>query len=185
MKKIFVAAAMLLTASGLPAAVADTPQRPLYIVNGHPVESLRDVPPEDIVSTEMLPADEQTIARYGEQANFGVIIVSLRYDTPAAFGDGSESFADYVARNVGWGEMERVARFVTRFTVLEDGSVEVGEVLESTDPRLRRKVLRAVSKAPRWRPATKDGEPVASGHVLRIQLPAGREMPRERYIRLL
>ena len=164
---------------------AQTPRQPLYIVNGRPAENLRDVPPEDIVSTEMLPADEETIARYGEQANYGVIIVSLRYDTPACFDADTVSFASYIARNVDWGELERVARYVVRFTVQEDGSVAVGEELESTDPRLRRKVLRAVAKAPRWRPATKDGVPVASSHVLRIQLPEGREMPPERAVILL
>ena len=166
-------------------AHADPPRRPLYIVNGVPVETLHDVPPEDILSTEMLPADEETAALYGEQANYGVIIVSLRYDTPASFGDGTESFASYIARNVDWGSAERVARYVVRFRVLCDGTIDVGEELESTDPQLRRKVLRAVAKAPRWQPATKEGVPVESGHVLRIQLPEGREMPRERYIRLL
>ena len=182
---ISILLALALSALAVTPAQADPPRRPLYIVNGQPAESLRDVPPDDIVSTEMLPADEQTIALYGAQANYGGIIVSLRYDTPARFGDGTESFAGYVARHVGWGETERVARFVTRFTVMEDGSVRVGEELESTDPRLRRKVLRALSKAPLWQPATKDGEPVESSHVLRIQLPEGRQMPHERYIRLL
>ena len=191
---ILALAATAQTATAAPTAPAaqavqavhgDPPRRPLYIVNGRPAESLHDVPPEDIVSTEMLPADEQTIALYGEQANNGVIIVSLRYDTPARFGDGTESFAAYIARNTAWGEQERTARYVVRFKVLGDGTMELGEELESTDPRLRRKVLRAVARAPRWQPATKDGQPVESGHVLRIQLPEGREMPRERYIRLL
>lgn len=164
------------------AASSQTPRRPLCIVNGRPAESLRDVPPEDIVSTEFLPADEQTVERYGEQANNGVIIVSLRYDTAARFGDGSESFADYVSRNVEWDETERTARYIVRFTVQPDGSVIFGDDLESTDPRLRRKVRRAVLKAPRWQPATKEGIPVESGHVLRIQLPAGRPMPPEQAI---
>ena len=166
-------------------AEAQTPRQPLYIVNGERVDDLHDIMPEDIISTEVLPADEESVARYGEQANNGVIILSLRYDTPARFDADTVSYAAYIARNVGWGELERVARYVVRFTVQEDGSVAVGKELESTDPRLRRKVLRAVAKAPRWQPAMKDGRPVESSHVLRIQLPEGREMPRERYIILL
>ena len=169
-------------------AAAQTPREPLCIVNGERVERaevLRDIPPADIVSTEVLPADEETIAKYGEQANYGVIIISLRYDTPAEFTADTVSFSSYIARHVEWGELERVARYVVRFTVCEDGSVSVGKELESTDARLRRKVLRAVSKAPRWRPAMKDGRPVESSHVLRIQLPEGREMPRERAVILL
>ena len=158
---------------------AAPPRRPLYIVNGHQVDDLRDIAPEDIVSTDMLPADEQTVEQYGDQASNGVIIVSLRYDTPAMFGDGGESFADYVARNTDWGQDERVARFVVRFTVNPDGSISLGDELESTDARMRRKVLRTVAAAPAWTPAMKDGQPVASSHVLRIQLPEGRQMPPE------
>lgn len=185
MKMIFNIVPLVAALLTLPAADAQTPREPLCIVNGERVERadvLHDVQPDDIVSTEMLPADEETIAKYGEQANYGVIIISLRYDTPARFAADSLSFSDYIASQVEWGELERVARYVVRFTVQEDGSVAVGKELESTDPRLRRKVLRAVAKAPRWQPAMKDGRPVESSHVLRIQLPEGREMPRERYI---
>lgn len=186
MMRFIAIAILLLSATALQAQKPQTPRQPLYIVNGQPAADLRDVQPEDIVSTEVLPADEETIGRYGEQANYGVIIISLRYDTPARFVEGGgESFSSYIAHHVEWGELERVARYVARFTVREDGSIAVEKDLESTDPRLRRKVLRAVAKSPRWQPATKDGRPVESSHVLRIQLPEGREMPPERAVILL
>ena len=182
--RLFFVILSLLAATALNA---QTPRQPLCIVNGQAVDidEMHDVQPEDIVSTEILPADEQTVARYGEQANYGVIIISLRYDTPARFGDGSQSYSSYIAGQVKWGELERVARCVLRFTVREDGSVAIDKDLESTDPRLRRKVLRAVAKAPRWQPAMKDGQPVPSSRVLRIQLPEGRPMPPERAVILL
>ena len=189
MKIIFNIVLLLASVLPLSRSAAQTPREPLCIVNGVRVERaevLRDVQPEDIVSTEVLPADEETIGRYGEQANYGVIIISLRYDTPARFVEGGgKSFSSYIAHHVEWGELERVARYVARFTVREDGSIAVEKDLESTDPRLRRKVLRAVAKSPRWQPATKDGRPVESSHVLRIQLPEGREMPPERAVILL
>ncbi|MDE5636661.1 MAG: energy transducer TonB [Alistipes sp.] len=179
MKNIILSAILLCTLG----AAAQAP--PLYIVNGRETEDLRDVDPDDIVSTELLPADERTVELYGPQANNGVIVVSLRYDSPARFEADSVSFARYVSSRVKWDETERTARFVVRFTVETDGSVALGNELESTDPRLRRKVLRALSAAPRWTPATKDGKPVRSSHVLRIQLPEGRPMPPERAIILL
>ena len=37
-------------------------QDPIYVVNGQVVSDIRNIPPGDIESTEMLPADEQTIA---------------------------------------------------------------------------------------------------------------------------
>ena len=60
-------------------------QDPIYVVNGQVVSDIRNIPPGDIESTEMLPADEQTIARYGTEASNGVILITLRYDTPARF----------------------------------------------------------------------------------------------------
>ena len=55
-------------------------QDPIYVVNGQVVSDIRNIPPGDIESTEMLPADEQTIARYGTEASNGVILITLRYD---------------------------------------------------------------------------------------------------------
>ena len=46
-------------------------QDPIYVVNGQVVSDIRNIPPGDIESTEMLPADEQTIARYGTEASTG------------------------------------------------------------------------------------------------------------------
>lgn len=179
MKRIIISV-LLLCAAG---AAAQAP--PLYIVNGCEAEDLRGVDPDDIVSTELLPADERTVELYGPRANNGVIVVSLRYDTPARFDADSVSFTRYIASRVKWDETERTARFVVRFTVEPDGSVKLGNELESTEPRLRRKVLRALSAAPPWTPAMKDGAPVRSSHVLRIQLPEGRPMPREKAVILL
>ena len=39
-------------------------------------------------------------------------------------------------------------------------------------------VLKALEEAPLWEPATKNGTPVASEGVLRIQLPEGKPLPR-------
>lgn len=164
--------------------VSAAAQTPLYIVNGVETDDIRHIPSSDIVSVEELPADEQTVARYGAKANNGVYIVTLRYDAEARF-NGGESFSEYVASHVVWDDDEPVARVVLRYEVNERGCVEVLEILESTDSRLRRRVLKAVAAAPAWEPATKDGRAVASQHILRVQLPAGREMPRERVVIML
>jgi hypothetical protein len=39
-------------------------------------------------------------------------------------------------------------------------------------------VIDAVEKAPRWQPAMRDGKPVESEGVLRVQLPEGKSIPR-------
>ena len=147
----------------LPAAAQELPDRePLYIVNGEERTEIQSIPPDDIERVEMLPADEETVARYGQRASNGVMLVSLRYDTPARFA-----------------ETDPTARVVLRYTITETGRAEVDQELESTDNRLKRRVLKALAEAPAWTPATKNGSPIASQGILRIQLPKGRRMPRQ------
>lgn len=183
--KILSAAVVLLAAAVLPLAAQE--RRPVYIVNGAPYEgdAFREIPPSEIERMEQLPADEQAVARYGDAASNGVILITLKYDTKAAFGADSLSFDRYVARRIKWGPTDPAARVVYRFKVLRDGSVELTDLLESTDGRLRRKVVKAVAEAPKWMPATKDGRAVETEHVLRVQLPEGCELPPERAVILL
>ena len=48
----------------LPAAAQELPDRePLYIVNGEERTEIQSIPPDDIERVEMLPADEETVAR--------------------------------------------------------------------------------------------------------------------------
>ena len=161
--------ALLLYILFLAAAVrAATPRpQPLYIVNGKETSEIRSIPPEDIENVEMLPADEETIARYGQRAAHGVMLITLRYDRPASF-PADSAFGSYIARQVRWDESEPTARVVLRYKITPDGETVVQQELEST-----------VAEAPRWHPAQKNGAPVESEGVLSIQLPEGRRMPRQ------
>lgn len=155
-------------------------QHPLYIVNGKPTEEvdISQIPPGDIERIDTLPADEETIAQYGERASHGVVLVTLRYDEPARFSVEGTTFGEYIARRVKWPDDEPAARVILRYTITPEGRAVVDTVLESTDNRLRRRVLKEFEEAPGWEPARKNGQPVASEGVLRIQLPAGKPMPR-------
>lgn len=152
--------ALLLYILFLAAAVrAATPRpQPLYIVNGKETSEIRSIPPEDIENVEML--------------------ITLRYDRPASF-PADSAFGSYIARQVRWDESEPTARVVLRYKITPDGETVVQQELESTDNRLKRRVLKAVAEAPRWHPAQKNGAPVESEGVLSIQLPEGRRMPRQ------
>ena len=154
---------------------------PLYIVNGVEMESVKHIPEDNIETIDHLPANEITVAKYGERANNGVIIVTLRYDKEAVF-TGDKPLADYVGERVKWPEEYGVARFVARYTIAADGSFHLGSILESTDHQLRKRVLKVLQSLPKWQPATKQGKAVESEYVLAIQLPKGKEMPKEPYI---
>ncbi len=150
---------------------------PLYIVNGKPSEEIHTIPPQDIEHVEELPADEQTIARYGTKAAYGVLLITLRYDEPAQF-PADSLFSNYIARQVKWDDTEPAARVILRYKIQPDGQLTIDKELESTDSRLKRRVLKAVAEAPKWRPAQKKGKPVESEGVLHIQLPAGKQIQR-------
>ena len=139
--------ALLLYILFLAAAVrAATPRpQPLYIVNGKETTEIRSIPPEDIENVEMLPADEETIARYGQRAAHGVMLITLRYDRPASF-PADSAFGSYIARQVRWDESEPTARVVLRYKITPDGETVVQQELESTDNRLKRRVLKAVAE---------------------------------------
>jgi hypothetical protein len=156
-------------------------QTPLYIVNGVEMESVKHIAEANIEHIDHLEANEATVAKYGERANNGVIIVTLRYDKEAEF-TGDKSLTNYVSERVKWNENYGVARFVARYTIEADGSFHLGSILESTDHQLRKRVLKALQHLPKWHPATKQGKAVASEYVLAVQLPRGKEMPREPYI---
>ena len=156
-------------------------QKPLYIVNGVEMESVKHIPEKNIEHIDHLPANEESVAKYGERANNGVIIVTLRYDKEAKF-TGRKSLVDYVGERVKWPENYGVARFVARYTIGADGSFRLGTILQSTDHQFRKRVLKVLQSLPKWEPATKQGKAVESEYVLAVQLPKGKSLPREPYI---
>lgn len=195
MIKIFLRYAFLLFAGLLflllsaPDATAQSRKRlPLYIVNGERMseEQVKGIHPKDIEDNHLLPADEQTIERYGHEAANGVVVITLRYDTPARFEiDGqTTNYSNYIADRVKWDDTDPVARIIISFKVKPDGTVSDNDVLEATDKRLLRRIEKAMAEAPRWRPALKDGKGVETTHLLKVTLPKGRTMPRERVVRI-
>ena len=175
----------LLTLMGIESASAQIfeTRLPIYIVNGERMseEEVKAIHPADIVSNELLTVDEAVIEKYGHDAANGVVVITLRYDTPARFEvDGEdEKYSTYIAERVKWSEIEDVARVVISFTVEADGSVTEKDVLEATDRRLLARIRKAMEEAPKWVPAKKDDKGVQTDHILRITLPMGRRMPRE------
>lgn len=160
---------------------------PIYIVNGErwSEAEVKSINPSDIVTNTLLPADEESVAKYGQDASNGVIVITLRYDTPAHFElDGKPArIADYVTERVKWEHPANpVARVVIRLHIAPDGEAVIDEVLEATDKRLLKRVSKVLAVAPRWVPALKDGKGVESEYTLRLTLPRGMKMPRERNI---
>ena len=145
------------------------------------MESVKHIPEKNIEHIDHLAANEESVAKYGEKANNGVIVITLRYDKEAQF-SAKKPLADYVGERVKWPENYGVARFVARYTIETDGSFRLGTILQSTDHQFRKRVLKVLQSLPKWEPATKQGKAVESEYVLAVQLPKGKQMPKEPYI---
>lgn len=154
----------------------------LYIVNGeeYSAEQMRRIDPERVEHSEQIALNDSIMARFGERAADGVIVVTLKHDTEPQFSVDSLSFREWVEREVAWGDDEPAARVIYRYVVGTDGRARLTELIESTDNRLRQRVVRAVKRAPLWVPAEREGRAVEVEQVLRIELPKGKRM-RDKY----
>jgi hypothetical protein len=160
---------------------------PIYIVNGERMseEQVKRINPADIATNTLLPADEESVAKYGQEASNGVIVITLRYDTPAHFEfEGKQMpITDYLAEHIKWEyPANPVARVVIRLKIAPDGTATMDEVLQATDKRLLKRVTKLLTESPRWVPALKDGKGVDSEYILRLTLPQGMKLPRERSV---
>lgn len=158
-------------------------QQPLYVVNGKVVESIEGIPHDDIESIDVLPADEDTIAEWGLAASEGVIVVRLKFDTPASFSaEGINNFTAYLAKQIKWNESMPAERVSLRLRITKEGTAEVVEVLDTTSRQFLKRVTKAIAAAPRWQPAMRDGKAIESLHLVNIQLPLGKELPKDPYV---
>jgi hypothetical protein len=158
----------------------------MYVVGGKVVDSIDDIPHENIERIDVLPADEQTIAMWGSGASEGVILVTLRFDVPATFSYGEyNNFTDYLAHNVKWSDKNPAERVSLRVVVDAEGRATVSEILEATSRSYLKRVERAIQQSPQWHPATKDGKAVESIHLVNLLLPEGKTLPVERSVIIL
>ena len=161
-------------------AVETYAYKPLYVVNGAIVDSIEHIPHENIERIDNLPADEESIAQWGLGASEGVILVTLRYDTEARFSyEGYNNFTDYLASVVRWDDTMTAERVSLRIMVDNTGKATINEVIDTSSKQFLKRVTKAINEAPLWSPAERNGTPVESLHLVNIQLPKGKSMPRE------
>ena len=164
--------------------VSATTSAQLYIVNGeeYTAEQMRRIDPERVESSEQVAINDSIMALYGERAADGVIVVTLKHDTEPQFSADSLSFREWVEREVAWGDDEPAARVAYRYVVGTDGRARLTELIESTDNRLRQRVVRAVKRSPQWTPAEREGRAVEVEQVLLIELPKGKRIRGKRFL---
>ena len=170
----------LLTIFALFSLVEVYAYKPLYVVNGTIVESIEHIPHDDIERIDNLPANEETIAKWGMEASEGVILVTLKYDKRATFSyERFDNFTEYLASKVRWDESMSAERVSLRILVDSSGKATISEVISSTSKQFLKRVTRAIEEAPLWQPAEKSGVAIESLHLVNLQLPKSKSLPKE------
>ncbi|MBO7235419.1 MAG: TonB-dependent receptor, partial [Alistipes sp.] len=114
------------------------------------------------------------------EASEGVILVTLRYDQNATFHYGEfDNFTEYLASVVRWDSTMPAERVSLRIEVDSNGKATISEVISSTSKQYLKRVTRAIEEAPLWQPAKKSGVATHSQHLVNLQLPKGKNLPKE------
>ena len=168
----------------------------LILVDGEVCESMSDIAPADINSVTLLSKGlEDYVARYGEKAKNGVMIVETKAAAAtkgdsrpaseevkeawagrqfASFdGGGVENFLRWIQQNIIYPaeaiEAQASGRVLVSFVVDTDGSVVEAKVEQSPHQSLSDEVMRLMNKAPKWTPATdENGQKVSTKFMLPV-----------------
>ena len=168
----------------------------LILVDGEVCESMSDIAPADINSVTLLSKGlEDYVARYGEKAKNGVMIVETKAAAAtkgdsrpaseevkeawagrqfASFdGGGVENFLRWIQQNIIYPaeaiEAQASGRVLVSFVVDTDGSVVEAKVEQSPHQSLSDEVMRLMNKAPKWTPAPdENGQKVSTKFMLPV-----------------
>lgn len=93
-------------------------------------------------------------------------------DVAPEFPGGSEALYRYLAENIQYPKQAKdkgiEGRVVVQFTITTDGSIVNAEVARGIGSGCDEEALRVVKAMPKWKPAIKDGKPVAGQYNLPI-----------------
>ena len=90
----------------------------------------------------------------------------------AEFPGGDRTLLDFLKSNLVYPKVAQDSsiqgRVIVKFTIEKDGSITDVEVARSIYPALDEEAVRVVSMMPKWKPATKKGEPIRCKYMLPI-----------------
>jgi len=99
------------------------------------------------------------------------VAVALDFETDADFKGGYKKLSKYISKNLKWGaiyewpaaqELPFEDKVIVRFVVEKDGTLSHIHVESATKycPPCNKEAMRLAQQMPKWKPATKNGEPV-------------------------
>jgi protein TonB len=99
------------------------------------------------------------------------VAVALDFETDADFKGGYKRLSKYISKNLRWGaiyewpaaqKLPFEDKVIVRFVVEKDGTLSHIHVESATKycPPCNKEAMRLAQQMPKWKPATKNGEPV-------------------------
>ena len=99
------------------------------------------------------------------------VAVALDFETDADFKGGYKKLSKYISKNLRWGaiyewpaaqKLPFEDKVIVRFVVEKDGTLSHIHVESATKycPPCNKEAMRLAQQMPKWKPATKNGEPV-------------------------
>ena len=99
------------------------------------------------------------------------VAVALDFETDADFKGGYKKLSKYISQNLRWGaiyewpaaqKLPFEDKVIVRFVVEKDGTLSHIHVESATKycPPCNKEAMRLAQQMPKWKPATKNGEPV-------------------------
>jgi protein TonB len=106
-----------------------------------------------------------------DSLQFDTVAVTLDFETDADFKGGYKKLAKYVSKNLKWDaiyewpaaqKLPFEDKVIVRFVVEKDGTLSHIQVESATKycPPCNKEAMRLAQQMPKWKPATKNGEPV-------------------------
>jgi TonB family protein len=99
------------------------------------------------------------------------VAVTIDFETDADFKGGYKKLSKYISKNLRWGaiyewpaaqKLPFEDKVIVRFVVEKDGTLSHIHVESATKycPPCNKEAMRLAQQMPKWKPATKNGEPV-------------------------
>jgi protein TonB len=106
-----------------------------------------------------------------DSLQFDTVAVTLDFETDADFKGGYKKLSKYISKNLKWGaiyewpaaqKLPFEDKVIVRFVVEKDGTLSHIQVESATKycPPCNKEAMRLAQQMPKWKPATKNGEPV-------------------------
>ena len=89
-----------------------------------------------------------------------VYLNSERID-PTFNGGGLDKFYEYINREFDFSKVTKTGKMITSFTITETGEIKNIKVVQFTDIESATEIIRVLKKAPKWKPATRNGKEIS------------------------